>query len=1040
MYQVVAAEDFVGSAPDVLKALGELDNLRVASGHSHARCGAQNLCAQLKNLCQTISAASLPEIASVIAGCCDLRTEDAQSDIGVLEDAVALLKLFPGLLQSKHVLDHAETDKILGVVMRSVCNGVLPRLYSIQAFEELKAVSAFDRLLESGFAAMQCITDCTATVCHSLCRALPEGNTDGFSHAVSCVCDWITALVHMGTQVVATSRVPGIPNELRTGKTLTKTWHELLRAVDASPEGCRHYLGPSANGALSLAWRQLMASLEVFMSGPVAQAPNNERLYRFWVQKCAHVANSVPSSIGELAEPIWRCTHGAYAISAISRDVAGLELPHMQGLHETVAQESLQHQQMIIESVKKHLLPRMLACALPALSVMPQAVLHLSLQDLAPQDPSANPPNVGPLAQFIRPDTAPAAAQAGGHALMLKVLEELPRVDPCVRDACASYRVLPALCSGLRALHSTTGSAAVTHDGTVGDMAAGIGQWLHACVSCMAGGATGSRHSRAAPVPEEQLARASGDLLAVVGLCGSISAVGHEIAAGAAQHVCRASPACAAPLGELLVQETRRRCECAALAQGAHAFAEHWLAAVACAMVAMRILGEGAGGAIAALQDSVRHSAAQQEALGNPVECILLAAGLAACELQRLGGNLAGGADIAQGDRAGCGVGALLSSAEQRRLFEQACDMLPWVCEMAEATEGHTHAMVLATAAALTLLLAVMAGALLPLPGETGGGSEGGLCFEVPETVCRAAVTLCDGRHPAPARCAATMLLTAACEAQTALIGVTCVHDALSRAALPAAAAGLAARALTAAACHPDCTPQQHAASLPLWRALFSDCAAHSTALAAAMRWFAVFARVFPSDEYTEAVPPALLRAPSTEHGAAQPGFLQLLRTAQLRASEGARAAPSERYASSSLLLLRDAMAAGPSDAADSMGEASASGKHARAACLAAALQSDLVSLASGTGTGDAGVLGASMPEKAQPGDRPSAAAAAATADGRSGCGSAAERRVALGDVLNTLRQLQAAEAREGGPLAGGLEAACQELQALVQAAPSVSP
>lgn len=258
MYLAVAPEDSLESAPGVLQALGDLDKLRLAGEPSSARSRAHSLRAQLKNLCQDVSAASLPDLANVVAGCCDLRTQDVQSEVGVLEDAVALLKLFPGLLQSKHALDHSDADRIVGIVMRSVCTGVLPRLYSLQAFEQLNAVSAFDRLLESGFAAMQCITDCTATVCHCLCRALPEGTTEGCSHAVSCVSEWITALADMGTHVVATSRVPGIPNELRTGKTLTKTWHELLRVVDASPEMCRPHLGPSANGALSLAWKQLM--------------------------------------------------------------------------------------------------------------------------------------------------------------------------------------------------------------------------------------------------------------------------------------------------------------------------------------------------------------------------------------------------------------------------------------------------------------------------------------------------------------------------------------------------------------------------------------------------------------------------------------------------------------------------------------------------------------------------------------------------------------------------------------------------------------
>lgn len=258
MYQIAEVEPAAACHPVTLEVLRELDQLRLASEPQHARDRANSLCSQLKSLCKDVSTSSLPELADIIAGCCDLRTQDAQSDIGVLEDAVALLKLFPHLLQTQGVLDQSDAERVVGRVMRSVCNGVLPRLYSVQTFSQLQPLSAFDRLLESGFAAMQCITDCTATVCNSLLRALPEGATDGFAHAVSSVSEWITALSDLGTQVVATSRVPGIPNELRTGKTLTKTWHELLRVIDASPEACRHHLGISANGALSLAWKQLM--------------------------------------------------------------------------------------------------------------------------------------------------------------------------------------------------------------------------------------------------------------------------------------------------------------------------------------------------------------------------------------------------------------------------------------------------------------------------------------------------------------------------------------------------------------------------------------------------------------------------------------------------------------------------------------------------------------------------------------------------------------------------------------------------------------
>lgn len=127
---------------------------------------------------------------------------------------------------------------------------------------------------------------------------------------------------------------------------------------------------------------RVQASLEVFVSGSAAQQPNNERLYRFWVQKCAHIANAVPSSIGEMAEQIWRCTHGAYAVASLSPAVPGLCVPHGQGPVELSRQERCQHQCLVVESMRKHLLPRMLSCAFPALSIMPEGVLNLSLQDL----------------------------------------------------------------------------------------------------------------------------------------------------------------------------------------------------------------------------------------------------------------------------------------------------------------------------------------------------------------------------------------------------------------------------------------------------------------------------------------------------------------------------------------------------------------------------------------------------------------------------------------------------------------------------------
>lgn len=125
----------------------------------------------------------------------------------------------------------------------------------------------------------------------------------------------------------------------------------------------------------------MQASLEVFAAGPIAQQANNERLYRFWVQKCAHIANSVPASIGEMAGQIWRCAHGACALSCLSPDVSSLQT-HPGHAPAQPPPSSSQHQQAVVESLKKHLLPRLLSCALPALSVMPEAVLHESLQDL----------------------------------------------------------------------------------------------------------------------------------------------------------------------------------------------------------------------------------------------------------------------------------------------------------------------------------------------------------------------------------------------------------------------------------------------------------------------------------------------------------------------------------------------------------------------------------------------------------------------------------------------------------------------------------
>lgn len=381
-------------------------------------------------------------------------------------------------------------------------------------------------------------------------------------------------------------------------------------------------------------------------------------------------------------------------------------------------------------------------------------------------DSSADTRNLGPMSQFLQPDVAAAAAQAGGLALLLRVFEELPRVDARVRAACCACRMFPPLCHSLSTLHSAPGSSAVMHEASTAQLAADIGQYMHACVSTVAGGAgagsaPASDGTTCGVPPEEHAQCASEDLQAFARLCGSVDGMGHEVAAQAAQRLCDASPACTAPLSDLLCQEMRCRCEVAVLAHGAHAFTEHWLAAVACAMVAMRLPGGMAAGGAAGLPDSMRQIAAQEEVLGNPVDCAVVAAGLAACQMQRMGGNLGTGHEPAAAGRASPGCAALLPAEEQRRLFGIACEMFPWVCGLAEQAGGHVRSMVLATAAALALLLAVLGGAMLPGPWEAVGGLDGGLCLELPEAVCCSAVALCVAGNPEPARAAAIMLLTA---------------------------------------------------------------------------------------------------------------------------------------------------------------------------------------------------------------------------------------------------------------------------------------
>lgn len=396
------AEMFQSSAADTRAAQTELDHLRVASDQQDARGRAARLCSQLKVLCTNVAPDNLPELASIVAGCCDLETPDAQSDVGVLEDATALFSRFPDLLQSKGALDQSDAEVVVGTVMRSVCNGVLTKLCSRQSLDRVQP-EVFTRLQDSGFSAMKCITNCTSIVCNSLVRALPEGAVDGFAQAVEGVGEWITVLVGLAGHVVAALGEPDTPVDLRLGKTLTRTWVELQNAIDGSPAVCRQHLGTSAGAALSMAFKSLLVrfmlyacqtnffkistelrcvqfSLEEFVTDPNSKF-GNDRYSRFLVQKCAHVTNCVPSSIGEMAGQIWSCTHGAFALSCLSPDVFGLQL-RCHGSQEGVPHDGRAHQQMVVDVLKKFLLPKLISCALPALSMMPEALLHISLRDL----------------------------------------------------------------------------------------------------------------------------------------------------------------------------------------------------------------------------------------------------------------------------------------------------------------------------------------------------------------------------------------------------------------------------------------------------------------------------------------------------------------------------------------------------------------------------------------------------------------------------------------------------------------------------------
>lgn len=374
-------------------------------------------------------------------------------------------------------------------------------------------------------------------------------------------------------------------------------------------------------------------------------------------------------------------------------------------------------------------------------------------------------PDTGPLAQFIRPDLLPAAARAGGHALLLKIFAELPRIDMRVRDACGSCRMFAALCDSLSTLQDVPGSAGVTTAASIAQVGASIGQYLYD--SCIATGgsaadAAAGAAGAASPQTEVQVRVAAEDLRAFAGLCASVGMPGRAAAAHAARHLCGAAPSTAAPLAGLLWQEVRRRCECAALAEGGHAFAEHWPAAVAAAAIVMGLPDGVSVGGAGCLRGFVREAAGKEESLANPAECAAVAAALAAWEVRSLSQTMQGGGGAGEPAVGGCAPGGLLPAAELQQLFGRACEMLVWVCDMAKVTEGHTRALVLATATAQALLVAVMAGGVLPAPGEPDARwLEGRVGLVVPEPVCRAAMKLCDGACPEPARIVSIWLLTA---------------------------------------------------------------------------------------------------------------------------------------------------------------------------------------------------------------------------------------------------------------------------------------
>lgn len=269
------------------------------------------------------------------------------------------------------------------------------------------------------------------------------------------------------------------------------------------------------------------------------------------------------------------------------------------------------------------------------------------------------------------------------------------------------------------------------------------------------------------------------------------------------------------------------------------------------------------------------------------------------------------------------------------------------------------------------------------------------------------------------------------CEAQTCTASPELVHEAVRAAKLPVCASGLAARALTAAACHPACTAQQHASSLALWRDVFSAPAADMPTLAAAMSWFALFARVYPEQDFAAAVPQRLLQLGGPRASESQPGFLQMLEAAQRQMSGVTcrRQAGDGDGVASILSSCKCSIAAGVCREDDAMGKADVAGTQARAVRLSVARKCDIGSLAQGAGASGVPPGGVVCMANCSSGKGARAASATGRQGGFKGPGARSE---ALKDVLNTLKALHDAEVRNGGARANGIGLACQQLQSVV--------